>query len=98
MRKIGTILPLSNEDEFPDIRENLRLRGVRWFERLIFNGVSVVFWFYESEVPKLPSDVESQGTSRFPQFLPVDDEEGHGISVLDRFLEAHPGTDIECPK
>ncbi len=101
MRRIGTILPISNEGEFPDIRTNLRRRGVRWFERVVFGGGGVIFWFYEADVSKLPVDTGTQDTNAFPQFLPTDDEggdeAGHNISVLDTFLEAHPGTDVECP-
>lgn len=97
MRKIGAILPGGNEPEFPDIRDELRQRGVVWFERSVCGGNATVFWFFESELPKLPVDTEPAGSSTFEQYLPADEESGHGIAVLDRYLEANPGKDVECP-
>lgn len=43
MRKIGAILPGGNEPEFPDIRDELRQRGVVWFERSVCGGNATVF-------------------------------------------------------
>ncbi len=93
MKRIGTILPGSsacpggNDCEFDDIRNELRDRNVVWKETEVGNGT--VFWFYESELSKLPIDAERQGSSKFPQYLPVDEDSGHSIACVDRYLEAH---------
>lgn len=100
MKRYGTILSGSasthrggNSAEFPDIRSQLRQRSVNWFEREL-DGSSTAFWFYESELPKLPTDFDPQQPNRIPEYLPVDEGSGHGISGLDRFLDRNPGTDV----
>lgn len=101
--KYGSILPGTrsfpggNEAEFPDIREGLRSRGVVWHERELES--STVFWFYGTEVPKLPEAPEEidPGNS-YLNYLPVSEDSGHGISNLDSYLEKNPGEDLYCPK
>lgn len=94
--RYGIILPGAkkhrggNYPEFRYIRKQLRRLGVNWFEREIY-GKSTIFWFFESELPKLPIDPEG----RMPQYVPKDEEDqcGHGISNLDEFLNANSGKD-----
>lgn len=94
LRKIGTILPEGNKSEFEDIRKELRRLKVEWFERKIGQSRGIVFWFYESELSKLPSHPESQGQSKFSEYLPVDEESGHSISIIESLLERYPGEDV----
>ena len=100
--KFGAILPGSERNpdgnycEFKLIRRRLRARNVHWFEREI-NDNSTVFWFFASELSKLPTD--SRGTpGKLPQYLPVDGESGHSLSNVTKYLEANAGTDRECPQ
>ena len=92
--RLGAVLPNGNIEEFADIRMQLRARGVQWHERKV--GEGVVFWFYATQLPKLPKDPV---VGKIPEFLPVDDEDsGHTVSLLDKFLDANSGVDIVCPE
>ena len=92
MEKIGQILTDGNKSEYPEIRRELKKRKVKWFERDIGGGR--IFWFYKSEMRKLPSHLDSRGGNRFPQYLPCDEASGHGISNMEALLAIHPGKDV----
>lgn len=92
-KRFGIILP-GNKDapggnlsEFPELRRQLKSRGVKWWERSVRS--STIFWLYESELSKLPKDVKP--------FIPGDGDTGHGVCRIDDYLEANPGEDIETP-
>lgn len=97
-QKYGTILPGTknspggNESEFPEIRQQLRKRGVVWYERDI--GNSTVFWFFGSQVCKLPEDPETLEDGKCLNYLPVNETSGHNIYPIESTLERHPGKDI----
>ncbi len=102
--KYGVILPGSDlipnesDPDFPHIREELRKRGIIWYERAF--GRSTVFWFLGEEALKLPEDPEGVNEgNQYLQYLPVSDDcGGHGIGSLDDFLAANPGEDLKSPK
>lgn len=100
-KRFGIILPGchefpgGNDDEFPDIRAGFRERGVTWYERT-HRGTSTIFWFYEDQISKLPAD--QAAANGMKEYVPVDDDDsGHKVCPMDRFLDAHPGEDVECP-
>jgi hypothetical protein len=108
-RRFGIILPGSREDhggnwwDFARIRKQFRLRGVHWFERELHNEYSqataTCFWFYESELPKLPTDFDSErNNGGWPYYVPVEEDSGHGVCRMDGLLEIHSGKDVQKSK